>query len=275
MKAISTPLGDRKGSFDTAFSNQGSQRSCSLAHGRSSSHNKTLYQLARPAVHVRFACRRMRPKLLLQLQQISHTGRPILLLDLSPSTILMPLLARGFTIFFGRWKCLGPGDMTIVKRELSSVEGPDMHSETTASTNQGKEERDIVARICHSSSGPASAPGDAKIYLSSGTLCETHTLPSGSYEIFYHSGRSVQIMRWVLRHSKNRRSSTSAHRDNVSPLFTFSIIDPGARRHAVIASMTKEHIEVSQEYCPLDTENPCYGGLHITCRDFLHMLTNT
>ncbi|KAJ6168155.1 hypothetical protein N7497_000998 [Penicillium chrysogenum] len=187
----------------------------------------------------------------------------------------MPLLERGFAILFGRWKCLGPGDMIIVKSELSSVEAPDMHSERIASAEQGNAECDIVAKICHSSSRAASAPGRLKIYLSWGTLCETYTLPSGSYEILYYSRKGVQTMRWALRHSKKRKSSMSAHRDNASPLFTFSIIDPGTRRHAVIASMTKDHIELAQEYCLVDTKKPCSSGLHITCSVFLHTLTNT
>jgi hypothetical protein len=55
-----------------------------------------------------------------------------------------------------------------------------------------------------------------------------------------------------LRSTKNRRMSTSSlsQSQDGCKRFTFSIINPGTRRHPVAASMTRCHLEVYDEYSP-------------------------
>ncbi|KAJ5815093.1 hypothetical protein N7474_006870 [Penicillium riverlandense] len=222
----------------------------SSAPRKSSTRPKTSYQLAHPAAHARHKRLRIRPKLLLQLQQVSQTPRPLPILDILPSTLYRPLLARKFPAMFRGKNGLGPNDLIIVRSELYEQTMSGIPEKHVSSDDEGEDHRDVVATICQLLQGDARSKGKAEMCLTFGPVWEATPLPSGSYEFVAQTEAGLQVMRWALRGNKNRRVSTpvgSQSREDAKR-FTFSVIDPATRRHPVIASMTKNQLEVFDEY---------------------------
>lgn len=205
---------------------------------------KSLFQLARPARHAHHPFHRMRPRLLMQLQQISQTGRPLLLLDVFPLTAFMPFLARGLALYFRRWRGLSPDDVAIVQNTLRELRTSTLDKKLSISQHEDRKNHGMVAKICQPLHKSVLPQNRTKIYLSLSSPCEAFCLPDGSYEFIQQGKNGIQTMRWALRHKKSRRMSNSSHLGDASRLFTFSIIDPGTRRHAVNATMTRDWMEM-------------------------------
>ncbi|KAJ5190726.1 uncharacterized protein N7498_009711 [Penicillium cinerascens] len=208
---------------------------------RKSSRPKTTYQLAHPAAHARHKRLKLRPKLLLQLQQVSQTPRPLPILDILPSTLYLPRLARRFPAMFRGRNGLGPYDLIIVTSELyeRKVAGVNQAS----SEDEDEDHREVVATICQMLQEDARLKGKAEICLNFGPMWEATPLPSGSYE-------------FVARTENGVRDDTKR--------FTFSVIDPTTRRHPVIASMTKNQLEVFDEYSAVIRSGAGAGTGHTT-----------
>jgi hypothetical protein len=209
----------------------------------------------------------MRPRLLMQLQQISQTGRPMLLLDVFPSTAFMPFLTRGLVLYLRRWGSRSPADVAIVQNSLCEMVDSTVNTNIAVSTKEGNSRQKVVARICQPLRTDVKLRGKTEIFLGLDSSCEAFCLTDGSYEFIEHGENGVQVMRWALRHNKSRRTSSCSHLDDVGRFFTFSIIDPGARRHAVIATMTRDWMEVSACYSAVDVENSFSGKQHCFARD--------
>lgn len=214
-----------------------------------SSRPKTSYQLAHPAAH---ACHRrfkIRPKLLLQLQQVSQTPRPLPILDVLPSTVFLPRLARKFPTIFRGKNGLGPNDLIIVTSDLYDQTVADRSSRLDREDDDDDEHQEVVATICQILNEHDLHKGKAEICLNHGPVWEAMPLPNGSYEFVAHTAHGVRTLRWVLRGPKNRKSAPPGSPVQAeSKRFTFSVINPNTRRHPVIASMTRNHLEVFDEY---------------------------
>ncbi|OQE23126.1 hypothetical protein PENSTE_c009G04198 [Penicillium steckii] len=219
---------------------------------RKSTRSKTLYQLAHPAAHARHKRLRLRPKLLLQLQQVSQTPRPLPILDVLPSTIYIPRLARKFPALFRGRNGLGPNDLIIVMSELYERTVSTLPAKEKGSEEDREEHREVIATICQMLQEDARLKGKAEICLNFGPVWEATPLPSGSYEFVARTEAGLKVMRWVLRGGKNRRVSSinpgAAQPNEEGKRFTFSVIDPQTRRHPVIASMTRNQLEVYDQY---------------------------
>lgn len=221
--------------------------------GRSSSKKqpsrpKTSYQLAHPAAHARHKRFNLRPKLLLQLQQASHAPRPMPILDVLPSTVYLPKLARKFPTMFRGRKGLGPNDLILVTSELYE-RTMDAKNKNRAS-DDNEEHQEIVATVCQLLTEDALAKGKAEICFNDGPTWEATPLPNGSYEFAANTEHGRQTVRWVSRGNRSRRASTTpgAAPQEDTKRFTFSMINPNTRRHPVVASMTRNHLEVFDEY---------------------------
>lgn len=221
---------------------------------RKTSRPKTSYQLAHPAAHAHHKRLKLRPKLLLQLQQVSQTPRPLPVLDILPSTVYLPRLARKFPAMFRQRNGLGPNDLIIVMSELyertiTSIPEKRRNSGPNSEA-ENEDHREVVATICQMLHEDARLKGKAEICLNFGPVWEATPLPSGSYEFVSRTEDGVQVIRWALRAGKSRRASAppnSLTREDTRR-FTFSVIDPTTRRHPVIASMTRNQLEVHDEY---------------------------
>ena len=226
----------------------------------SSSRPKTTYQLAHPPMHQRLKRLRIRPRVFLQLQQTSHTPRPIPMLDVVPwysfwSTIghygkLPPSMVRAK---YGR-------DLVVVRSELfeKTVSGILDSSWDYSEDAEDGDAREVVATLSQQNGrGGGAAGGDssgkAEIRLVHGPAWEASVLENGIYEFTARTPSGVQIARWVPRAAKKNRASGAASTlmhgaQGGGKRFTFSVIDPTTRRHPVIASMTRNCIKVFDTY---------------------------
>lgn len=210
---------------------------------------KTVYQLAHPATNARHKRLKLRPKLLLQLQQVSATSRPLPIFDVLPSTLFTSRLARKVPAILRGKRGLGPNDLIVTTSDLyerSVSDGPDK----SLSSDEEGDHREVIATICQLLKEDALSKGKAEICLNSGAVFEATPLPNGSYEFVSNTDRGLMILRWVRRGPRKRR--LSAPPGSVQPeenrRFTFSVIDPTTRRHPVIASMARNHLEVYDRY---------------------------
>ncbi|KAJ5632533.1 hypothetical protein N7490_008872 [Penicillium lividum] len=224
---------------------------------RKPTRSKTSYQLAHPASHARHKRLKLRPKLLLQLQQVSHTPRPLPILDILPSTLYLPRLARKFPTMFRGKNGLGPNDLIIVMSELYESTIASIPERPPSSEDDDEDNRQVVATICQMLQDDALQKGKAEICLNFGPIWEATPLPSGSYEFVAHTDNGVQVMRWALRAGRNRRMSAqpSSEPREDNKRFTFSVLDPNTRRHPVIASMTRNQLEVFDAYSTVTRSN--------------------
>ncbi|KAL4999688.1 hypothetical protein BDV10DRAFT_50900 [Aspergillus recurvatus] len=215
-----------------------------------SSRPKTTYQLAHPASSARHKRLKLRPKLLLQLQRVSPTSRPVPVFDVLPSTLLMPRLARKVPAALRGKRGLGPNDLIVTTSDLYQPTLGEGADKNLSSDEENGDYREVVATICQPCKEDALAKGKAEICLNPGTVWEATPLPNGSYEFAANTDSGLMILRWVRRGPKKRRMS--APPGSVFPedsrRFTFSVIDPTTRRHPVIASMTRNHLEVYDRY---------------------------
>lgn len=236
--------------------NGSSPVNCHHAHHSNTNHfswssSKTSYQLAHPAIHARHKWLKLRPQTLLQLQQASQTPRPLPVLDVLPSAGFIPLVSRSIPQMFWCWHGLGPNDLVVVRSELCDQRASDLFEKSVHLGSKGRDQREVVATICQPPQKETRSQGKAKVFLTLGIFCEATPLSGGSYEFLVHSKNGVQIMRWALRRSKKRRMPTSNSQPREeSKRFTFSVIDPSSRRHPVIASLTRNHLEVYHGYSP-------------------------
>lgn len=218
---------------------------------KQSSRMKTSYQLAHPAGHARHRRLKLRPKLLLQVQRISPTSRPVPVLDVLPSSVFLPRLARKFPAIFRGKKGLGPNDLIVVASDLyEPAGGRDPAERQSTSDDESGEHREVIATICQLLKESALSRGKTEICLHDGPVWEATPLPNGSYEFVAHTEQGPQTVRWVLRNGRNRRVSAppGSTLAEESRRLTFSVINPTTRRHPVLASMTRNHLEVFHEY---------------------------
>ncbi|CAG8194499.1 unnamed protein product [Penicillium olsonii] len=213
------------------------------------SRSKTAYQFAHPAAHARHKRLRFRPKLLLQLQQVSQTPRPLPVVDVLPSTSYLPLLARKFPAIYRTRNGLGPNDVVVVISEQYEQTVARIPEKRVSSEDEDEDHREVVATICQKLQEDARLKGKAEICLNFGPVWDATPLPSGSYEFVAQTENGVQVVRWALRSGKSRRMTapTGTQRE-AGKRFTFSVIDPSTRRHPVIASLTRNQLEVHDEY---------------------------
>ncbi|KAL4960445.1 uncharacterized protein BDV14DRAFT_192939 [Aspergillus stella-maris] len=207
---------------------------------------KTIYQLAHPATNARHKRLKLRPKLLLQLQQVSSTPRPVPVFDVLPSTLFMPRVARKVPAILRGKRGLGPNDLIVTTSDMYQGDTADKN----LSSDEEGDHNEVVATICQPCKEDALAKGKAEICLNTGIVMEATPLPNGSYEFAAHTDSGLMIMRWVRRGPRKRR--LSAPPGSIVPednrRFTFSVIDPTTRRHPVIASMAVNHLEIYDKY---------------------------
>ncbi|OJJ03424.1 hypothetical protein ASPVEDRAFT_73114 [Aspergillus versicolor CBS 583.65] len=225
-----------------------------LSDHKKRSRPKSIYQVARPASNVGLKCMCLRQKLLLQIQQLSQTNRPLPILEILPSRKYVPCRARKSSALFRRKKSFGPNDFVITTSEYCSPAAAESRDACQFTDSGDEYHRSVVATI---STATMQLRGDALICLDSGPIWESKNTAGGSYEFVTHSEHGVQVVRWALRSQRKRPVSSLAPSTPQQPFeggkrFTFSILDPRTRRHPVIASMTGNILEVYHEYTATD-----------------------
>ncbi|KAI5296439.1 hypothetical protein KEM52_002552 [Ascosphaera acerosa] len=194
---------------------------------------------------------RLRPKLVLQVQQVSNTPRPIPKLDVLPSNYFGSLFGfkalRMLNVAFSR---CGPADVVVVPSD-SYMHAPAEEDENQAGSDEESEHRELVAAITMPKR-EESGNRVGEICLARGSRWDATALPNGNYEFVSTSNGIKTVARWVLR--RDRRKTDPA--DSVlaqgedTRCYTFSIIDPTTRRHPVIGWLNSKGVDVADRYSP-------------------------
>lgn len=210
---------------------------------------KTAFRLCHPPpVHIHKQRLHIRPRVLLQLQKISKAARPIPVFEVLPSVVFAPRLARHFPRTFKGKAGLGLDDLVVVSSE--NYEAQDLQSNEMDDLFDEKwDKREIVAAICQpSKDNYPYGQGETEICLHHGTSWTASQRRSGAYEFAYIDDCGNRtVARWVPKQSKSDRTS-SISSTLEEKKFNFSILNPNSRRHAVIATLDCQTIEVSDSY---------------------------
>ncbi|KAI4143244.1 MAG: hypothetical protein L6R39_004651 [Caloplaca ligustica] len=225
---------------------------------RRPSQSKTSYQLAHPPPAVKHRQRlKIRPRILLQLQQISSNTRPTPVIDVLPHILFAPRLARRVPQIFQGKQGLGFDDLVFVR---SQTQGPTQDGLFRGGEQAGSSDQDIIAAICNLKQGSRNGSTRTEIRFSNGTSWSAIALSSGAYELVSQkSGDSQSIARWVPKREAKREGGLNPQNPckNSSQNFKFSLMDAGSRRHPVIANMSRQCIDIYDRYSiPLTPRSP-------------------
>ncbi|KAI2618538.1 hypothetical protein GGS26DRAFT_380167 [Hypomontagnella submonticulosa] len=219
----------------------------------------TTYLLAHPAPKLRNKQRliHIRPKLLLQIQQLSANQRPRPAIDVYPSSgvagsLIVPLLKR-----FPR--------IARIKRELSIQDVMLVKSEDYANQTSGSEsdadEDDLRSRELLAILSPSRTEDKAEIVLADGTVWIAMPRYNGA-NVYSYEFSSVDpngnttTARWVRKQIATKSLPATPTPAGCSPpitsavdyKFTFSIIDPNCRRHPIMATLTNSSLDILDTY---------------------------
>ncbi|KAI1362284.1 hypothetical protein F5Y08DRAFT_330232 [Xylaria arbuscula] len=222
---------------------------------RSGIQNSTTYVLAHPPPKLRTKQRiiHMRPNLVLQIQQVTPGMRPRPTIDVYPSfagarSIMAPLLRSV------------PG-IAGIKRELSGQDIMLVRSEDYASQISGSEsendEDSIMARDLLAVLSPCKTEDKAEIIMGEGVVWAATTRTNGNsfcYEFTSITPMGTTVTaRWVRKQVVS--SSLPGTPTSPSPKpqfsdtkFTFSFLEPGCRRHPVLATLSSTSLNIPDAY---------------------------
>ena len=219
------------------------------------SRSKTVFQIAQPPPSKKSRSKLRRPRILLQLRQVSENRRPLPVLDVLPSSYFGTRLAHRFPKIFKGKDALGPNDIIVANSDSSGIVPRAGEDAGFSSDDEAADSREVVGTICRQIRKPqkTAVTASAEICLDQGLVWKAKALPRGGYEFNATAvdGSPLQA-RWVRQDRPHRRISSlpdaTSAATQVAKRFTFSIVNPSARRHPVIASMTAESIEVHDQY---------------------------
>lgn len=225
----------------------------------------TRFALAQPPPQLRTKQRmlvQLRPRLVLQLQEIGQK-RTLPAFDVVPAThlagtVILPALRKRFPRLFRSNPNLGLNDLVIVRSE-------DFTSFNARSTNNdaddGVDQREVLAIISPDSQEIGTS---AEIVFADGSIWTMRSLANHSFDVVRVDGPGQQVTaRWAKKPQPARRtSSTSVEMSTgtiaADPKWTFSIMDPSARRHPIMGILTHETLEVYDSYTTLSSSSGRY-----------------
>lgn len=211
----------------------------------------TTFQLAHPAPTLTQKQRliHIRPRLLLQLQRLSRDSRPEPAIDVLPSAVVVPRLARKFPRMFRGKAVLGMNDVLVVRSEEYESQD-DSTTETADSDEENLASRDMMAVICQMPKDAGGALGKAEIVMSDGSVWTATPLLNGLYEFTTSDERcNKTTARWVKRSTRRSSADFSSGVPSATPFkYTFSIIDPNSRRHPIMGTLTQSTLDIPDFY---------------------------
>ncbi|OAF63395.1 hypothetical protein VC83_00117 [Pseudogymnoascus destructans] len=246
---------------DDAMSDDG--RSCAYSEGsavargrskRKCRHRSTSYYLAHPAPTLTQKQRllHIRPKLLLQLQQLSADARPRPMVDVISSSTFVPRLSKKFPNLYRGSGELGINDVMIVRSD--DYDALDEEKEVESVVEDAARDRDVLAVICQVPKGDL---GTVEICLEDGSRWTAGPSSKGVLELIKTDPLTGErtIGRWVPRGTSRRNSLQTPARGTgpagAEPTYQFSFIDPSTRRHPILATLTQGTLKISDTYSPV------------------------
>ncbi|CUS11850.1 unnamed protein product [Tuber aestivum] len=244
---------------------------------RKSPRTKTAYHLAQPPPSAHLLHRHsLKPSrnLVVQLQRLSNTTRPVPTLDVLPASIFASRLKATCGRFFKHG--VGSQDLVFLTSEEYGS-GDDDDDDVGEDESNRLNARHVVATVSQNyrkvplaagEDGKGGSGGMAKvpaIRLDSGPPWEVTQTASGGYEFSaYQEDGSVLTARWNPRGAGTlagrRRSSqargSSSEDSTAERRFQFSLVNPGSRRHPIIATLAKQTIEINDHYPAASSSSP-------------------
>lgn len=217
---------------------------------------RTTYNLAQPP-HSRGKLH-IRPKVVLQLHQVVASRRPKPAYEVIPYTVFLPFSTRCKVRTY-RGKSLGASDLLILKAEEYQ------QNEEEKSDEERFGSREVVGVICPAKED-RNGSTKTEILMANGQSWEVARTPSGGYEFVCVDDHGLtRRSRWVAKPPHLRRQSTMSNGSQNSSTedrkFTFSTISQNSRRHPIIATMTRDKIQVSDSYTMPTTTSPSTPNL--------------
>jgi hypothetical protein len=212
---------------------------------------KTIYNLAQPppSTHQKL---HLRPKVLLQLHQVVASSRPRPVYEVIPYSILAPVNTRRLARTFNKEK-LGAQDLLIVKAEEYGTGNDDAKTD-----DERLGTRDVVAIIC--SKEERGHVAKTEVLMENGSSWEVKPAPNGGYDFQYTDDHGLVLKaRWITRPTVTRTQSIASNPSTPVPdnrKFKFSTISANSRRHPVIATMTRDRIDVFDSYMMPSATSP-------------------
>ena len=244
-------------------SSNGEQKTQSLLTKKT----KTVFKLAYPPPATQQQKRlHIRPKLLLQLHRTSNAARPTPVFDVLPSFLYDSHLLRRLPWRFRSKSGLGPKDLVIVSSQVYDKPDTQNFDDFDLLEDDDQDDQEIIA-VCQLRES-SDCFKDAEIWFGNDVSWKASQLPSGTYEFVELDDLGYRkVVRWVPRRNKSNRKQpiASGRTDKEGPdvkQFTFSILDPQARRHAIIATLNSDEIDILDRYSmpsPL-TPSLCQGS---------------
>lgn len=248
----------------SVYDSDASQASCSTPkrrRRRSAGVRKgTNYLLAVPPPNLsskKALFKNIRPRLLLQLQQLAVKERARPTIDVFPASLIAGPLAAApyihrFPRMFGAKGELGPRDLILVKSE-------DYRADSGEDDESSNSRRQPVA-VFSPGHGQAEV---GEIVLDDGSTWTCSSQKSHYSFVHVDEHGSSTTVRWVKRSSTKRISSAPVSTGHpLSPSmpgsatdvtdsdyqYTFSIINPLTRRHPIMATLSSQSMEIYDEY---------------------------
>ena len=226
---------------------------------------KTEYRLAHPPPRSKRQQRlHIRPKVLLQLQQLSNGSRARPFIDVVQSVFHVSHLPARVQHNVKAAHELGADDLAIIYNEAyDGAQIQDEHLGSKSAKNKGKVPT-AVATIQRSRFRQGEAVSVC-IHMYDGASWVVSRLSNGTYEFTTEDGVGERtIARWVPKRRTMGRERAGSNGSREPPpssgTFTFSIIDPNSRRHPIIANLTPSHIDISDHISKPPPLTPSYSS---------------
>ena len=223
------------------------------------------YRLAHPPPRSKRQQRlRIRPKVLLQLQQVSDASHARPFIDVVQSVFHVSHLPARVQHNVKAAHELGADDLAIVYNE--AYNGARVQDEHLGGKSVRKEGAipTAVATVRRSRSRQGEAVS-VSIHMYDGDSWVVSRLANGTYELTSERGEGEKMLaRWVPKRKTVGRQRAGSNGSTEQPpnsgVFTFSIIDPNARRHPILANLSPSHIDISDQVSKPPPLSPSYSS---------------
>jgi len=194
----------------------------------------------------------IRPRVLLQLQKLSKTARPTPVLEVIPSVTFASRVARRLPRTLKGKVGLGADDLVIVSSERYDTDESDAREPDDLLEDARWDEREVISVISNLNRGKIEGQAKAEIWMNHGQTWTASILVNGSYQFVFTDKHGLRtVARWVRKQANGLRISRPQNRSRApseEKRFNFSLLNPNSRRHAIIATLDRHSVEVSDRY---------------------------
>ena len=179
------------------------------------------------------------------------------MLEVLPSIAYASRLARRFPRTFKGKAGLGADDLVVMSSEDYKSESINSEGYEDILGEHNGSQRMIVAAICQQGKDEAQSSAQLEICMNDGSGWTVSRLANAAYEFVSvddHGLRSVA--RWVPKQSKSGQRTPTIGKEPPAweeKKYSFSLLNPNSRRHAIIACLDRHSIEVSDWYVDPET----------------------